>query len=213
MAKDCARVLSAVTQEPAAVVGLSMGGAIAQELALRHTSLVRQLVLVSTWARCDGYLSEVIDHLRVAHAKLGPEEFSQLIQLRIWSPSYVSGHLGELQAARQMAPAAVVQHHAFAAQCAACVGHDALLRLEKMEIPTLITAGRDDSFTVLEHAEQIHRAIAGSRLEVFSGGHAHHWENLQTFNELTFAWLTNCQAIVRTGFGGRSDKTVKKGSV
>ncbi len=95
MADDCAEVLRATAAEPAAVpvavIGISMGGAIAQELALRHPDLVRALVLVSTWARCDGYLAEVFDHLRTAHAVLGPVEFTQLLQLRIWGPAYVSG--------------------------------------------------------------------------------------------------------------------------
>lgn len=192
MADDCAGVISAVTDEPVAVVGLSMGGAIAQELALRHRSLVRRLVLVSTWARCDGYLSEILDHLRVAHGKLDHYEFAQLLQLRIWSPAYLSDHVEELKAARQLASAVAVPHHAFAAQCAACASHDALSRLGHIEAPTLITAGRADSFTLLEHAEQIHGAVPGSQLEAFPGGHAHHWENLKAFNNLTRAWLDDC---------------------
>jgi pimeloyl-ACP methyl ester carboxylesterase len=189
MADDCARVVSVVTDEPAAVVGLSMGGAVAQEFALRHRSLVRRLVLVSTWARCDGYLSEIFDHLDVAHSKLGPDEFAQLVQLRIWSPSYFSDHVQELQAARRPAAAVAIPHHAFAAQCAACKSHDALSRLGDIDAPTLIAGGRDDSFTVLEHAERIHRAISSSQLEAFPGGHAHHWENLKACNDLTLTWL------------------------
>jgi pimeloyl-ACP methyl ester carboxylesterase len=189
MADDCARVVDAVGAGPVAVVGISMGGAIAQELALRHPSLVRRLVLVSTWARCDGYLADVFDHLRVTHAALGPAEFAQLLQLRIWSSSYVSAHRPELLDARPPTAAVPVADHAFAAQCAACVGHDTLSRLADIDVPTLVTAGGQDCFTVLSHAQQVHRCIPGSRLEVFAGGHAHHWEQLGAFNDLTSAWL------------------------
>jgi pimeloyl-ACP methyl ester carboxylesterase len=189
MADDCARVVGATGGGPLSVAGISMGGAIAQELALRHPALVSRLVLVSTWARCDGYLAEVFDHLCVAHAALGPAEFAQLLQLRIWSPPYVSAHLDELVDARRQSAAAPMPHHAFAAQCAACVGHDTLARLGEIGVPTLVTAGRADCFTVLGHAEQIHRAIKGSQLEVFPGGHTHHWEQLEAFNALTTAWL------------------------
>jgi pimeloyl-ACP methyl ester carboxylesterase len=147
MADDCAEVLRATAAEPAAVVGISMGGAIAQELALRHPDLVRALVLVSTWARCDGYLAEVFDHLRTAHAVLGPVEFTQLLQLRIWGPAYVSGHLDELRDARVAAAGAPVAHDAFAAQSAACIGHATLDRLCAIHVPTLVTVGHADCFT------------------------------------------------------------------
>ena len=189
MAEDCAKVVEAVGESPVGVVGLSMGGAVAQELALRHPSMVGRLVLVSSWARCDEYLLEVLDHLRVAHEVLGPAEFAQLLQLRIWSPSYVSGHLRELREARALAAAAAVPHHAFAAQCTACMTHDALSRLGNIGVPTLVTAGREDCFTVVGRAEEIHRAIRGCRLEMFPGGHAHHWEQLGAFNNMTSAWL------------------------
>jgi pimeloyl-ACP methyl ester carboxylesterase len=189
MADDCARVIAGVTDEPVAVIGLSMGGAIAQELALRHASVVSSLLLVSTWGRCDAHLSQVFEHLCITHAKLAPTEFAQLLQLRIWSPSYFSGHLQELLDARDVAATSPVPHHAFEAQCTACTSHDALSRLGDIRVPTLITFGRDDSFTVPEQAQQVHRAIPGSHLEAFPGGHAHHWENLKAFNDLTLAWL------------------------
>ncbi len=189
MADDCAEVVKAAADGPVAVVGISMGGAIAQELALRHPSLVRALVLVSTWARCDGYLAEVFDHLRATHAVLGPADFAQLLQLRIWGPAYVSTHLQELRDARLASPEVPVPDHAFAAQSAACINHDTLDRLSGIAVPTLVTVGRQDCFTLMAHSVQIHRAIKGSQLEVFPGGHAHHWEQLVAFNTLTSEWL------------------------
>ncbi len=220
MADDCAAVLrataagpvaspatvpaAALSAVPAAVIGISMGGAIAQELALRHPDLVRALVLVSTWARCDGYLAEVFDHLRTTHRMFGPVEFTQLLQLRIWGPAYVSGHLDELRAARLVAAGAPVAHDSFAAQSAACIGHDTLDRLADIHVPTLVTVGQADCFTVPARSEEIHQAIAGSRLEVFPGGHTHHWEQLEAFNALTSAWLAGLSPTQRPN--GRPDR-------
>jgi pimeloyl-ACP methyl ester carboxylesterase len=180
---------------------------------LRHPSLVRRLVLVSTWARCDGYLSEVFDHLRVAHEVLGPAQFAQLLQLRIWSSSYVSSHLQELRDARQLIAAVPVLDHAFAAQSAACISHDTLQRLPNIDVPTLVTAGSEDCFTVLGHAEQVHSAIRGSQLEVFPGGHAHHWEQLDAFNEFTSAWLDERRQLrepAGEGGPGRDGRAVQE---
>ena len=73
---------------------------------------------------------------------LGPVEFAQLLQLRIWGPAYVSGHLDELRDARLVAAEAPVPDHAFAAQSAACISHDTLDRLCAIHVPTLVTVGR-----------------------------------------------------------------------
>ena len=188
MADDCAAVLRAAADRPAAVVGISMGGTIAQELALNHRSLVSHLVLVSSWCRCDPFLLDIFHHLRSTQAVLTPEDFAELLQLRIWSPSYYSTHAEELREVRRETEAAM-SHAAFAAQCAACVSHDTSQRLERLKVPTLITAGNTDTFTVLDRALELRDAILGSRLEVLPGGHAHHWEALKDFNELTISWL------------------------
>jgi pimeloyl-ACP methyl ester carboxylesterase len=187
MAADCAAVVRTVVDEPVAVVGISMGGIIAQELALRHPGLVRRLVLVSSWSRCDPYLVEMFDHLRVAQRALAQGEFDQLLQLRIWSPEYFSAHAEDLRSARgqQMAPTA----NAFAAQCAACISHDARERLSSVEAQTLITGGQQDSFTPIGLAIELHQLIPNSQLEIFPGGHAHHWEHLDRFNRLLLSWL------------------------
>ena len=188
MADDCAAVLLAASDRPANVVGISMGGTIAQELALNHPSLVSRMVLVSSWCRCDPFLADMFHHLREAQAALMPDDFAELLQLRIWSPLYYSAHAEELRNTRRETKTAM-SPAAFAAQCAACISHDALARLEGVTAPTLITAGNNDSFTVLDRALEVQEAIRGSRLEVLPGGHAHHWEALKDFNDLTISWL------------------------
>jgi pimeloyl-ACP methyl ester carboxylesterase len=167
-----------------------MGGIIAQELCLRHPDLVRALVIVSSWCRADPDLASLFGHLRRAQSLLAPEDFTQLLQLLIWSPKYQSAHRGALREAREVAPATAISPSAFGAQCEACIGHDSSAQLERVTVPTLITEGEDDVFTLMDHALQLRRGIPGSQLEVLPGGHAHHWEQLDDFNELTRLWLT-----------------------
>jgi pimeloyl-ACP methyl ester carboxylesterase len=79
---------------------------------------------------------------------------------------------------------------AFAAQAAACTGHDALDRLAGIAVPTLVTAGDEDVFTPPRCARQLADGIPGARLEVFAGAaHTHHWERLDEFNALVEEWL------------------------
>jgi pimeloyl-ACP methyl ester carboxylesterase len=190
MAEDCAAVMQAVGCGPAAVAGISMGGIIAQELCLRHPALVQALVMVSSWCRADPYLAGLFRHLRRAQGLLAPEDFTQLLQLLIWSPKYQSAHIDSLRQARQLAPDTAMSRSAFGAQCDACIGHDSCGRLATVTVPTLITEGEDDLFTLMGHALQLRHGIAGSQLEVLPGGHAHHWEQLDDFNSLTRSWLT-----------------------
>lgn len=191
MADDYAGLINRLSLPPVRVVGISMGGAIAQELALRHPRLVERIVIVSSWARCDAYTAEVFRHFATVRAAVAPAEFMQLLQLWIWSPPYVNEHPEELREAREAEPEARISDAAFNAQIAACVGHDTLARLGGMDVPTLVTAGSDDIFTPLSLARQLREHLRGAELRVFPGaGHAHHWEQLATFNQFTTQWLS-----------------------
>lgn len=190
MADDYARLIEARALRPVRVVGISMGGAIAQELALRHPGLVERLVLVSTWARCDAYTAQVFSHLATVRAALSPAAFASLLQLWIWTPQYVNQHVDELVEARRAGAEPPQPQHAFEAQCAACIAHDTADRLSEITVPVLITAGQADIFTPLPLAEEICARIPAAELEVFpDAGHAHHWEALDAFNRLTTDWL------------------------
>jgi pimeloyl-ACP methyl ester carboxylesterase len=189
MADDYAGLLQALGLGAVRVVGISMGGAVAQELALRHPQLVQRLVLVSTWAQCDAYTSEVFETLAALQAIVSPREFAQLLQLWIWSPGYFAAHRDELRAERP--EAAGMTPAAFTAQAAACRFHDTTLRLPGITVPTLITAGTADIFTPVLYAQQLQAGLPHAELRLFPGtGHAHHWEALDQFNTDVAQWLS-----------------------
>lgn len=195
MADDYAGLIYGLNLGRVRVAGLSMGGSIAQELALRHPGLVRSMALVCTWAKCDFYMRTVFDHFAKMRAVSTPEDFVQLLQLWIWTPGWMEKHADEIVAAqRESAEAAArgewMPLHAFEAQCQACAQHDATAHLKKISVPVLLTAGSDDIFVPMRCAEELRASIAGSELQVFKGaGHVHHWEALEEFNKITADWL------------------------
>ena len=195
MADDYAGLIRGLNLGPVHVAGLSMGGAIAQELALRHRELVRSLVLSCTWVGCDFYTRAVFEHFAKMRAVSRPEDFTQLLQLWIWTPGWMEQHGEEILAAQRESAEAAARGEwmplsAFQAQCHACIHHDTRKRVQEIGVPVLLTSGSGDIFTPIRFAEELHRSIAGSELHVFPGlGHVHHWEALDEFNQVTMNWL------------------------
>jgi pimeloyl-ACP methyl ester carboxylesterase len=189
LADDYAELIAELGLGPVPVVGISMGGAVAQELALRHPAAVRALVLVSSWARLDSYAGEIFTNLAAVRAQADRATFTRLLQLWIWSPGWFDSD-GAALAAERDATGPTMSQPAFVAQAAACVGHDTLDRLASIAVPTLVTAGARDVFTPPRFAHRLAGAIPGARLELFEGAaHTHHWERLDEFNTLVEEWL------------------------
>jgi pimeloyl-ACP methyl ester carboxylesterase len=198
MADDYAGLIRKLHLGKVRVAGISMGGAVAQQLAIRHPDLVRSLVLVCTWAQCDEYARMIFDHFANARTAMRPADFVALLQLWIWTPQYMQDHAEELAEARRGAAVAAASGEssawmpadAFEAQCQACMKHDTTTTVGTIKVPTLITVGTDDIFTPMRFSEHLHREIKGSQLKVFpGGGHVHHWEQLESFNRSTCQWL------------------------
>ncbi len=193
MANDVAGLMDALNIEKAHINGISMGGAIGQMLALNHPEKVRSLVLVSTWAKCDKYAQIVFDHFRDVRPKVEMRDFLKLIQLWIFAADHYEKHyddLAEGQEEGQANAADMMPDHSFSAQCDACIGHDTTARLSEIKVPTLITIGDKDIFTPFNFSQYLHDNITGSEMLVLEGcGHAHHWEDLMTFNSKTSAFM------------------------
>lgn len=192
MADDVAALMDAQGIASAAIAGLSMGGAIAQELALRHPQKVTKLVLVSTWARCDDYMKRVFSHFKAMRAVSTLGEFMQLLLLWIWTPAWMDAHAEDMDQACRDAEANEnpQSRPGFEGQCDACISHHTVARLNAITVPTLITIGTLDIFTPPACSEFLHAHIPGSRLVRFPrSGHVHHWEELSDFNATTTQFL------------------------
>ena len=129
MADDIAGLINELGVDSVHLSGISMGGAIAQELALRHPRLVRSLILNCTWPRCDTYMRRMFSLLRaLVSTDLPPEEFVRFIFLLIFTPAYHTENLADLERRQEetLSYAHPQSAEAFAAQCNACISHDSL---------------------------------------------------------------------------------------
>jgi 3-oxoadipate enol-lactonase len=171
-ADDAAALLDAVGWHECLVLGISFGGMVAQELAIRHPERVRRLVLACTSAGGAGGASYPLQDL----FELDPDERSgvrmQLIDTRwdeVWqrdNPQMVRllSDRMRLDDARETPPG-------LTNQLAARAEHDTADRLDSITCPTLVCGGRFDGIAPPSNSQFLASAIPGARLEMFDGGH------------------------------------------
>jgi len=152
MADDTAGLLKALHIERADALGVSMGGRIAMDLAIRHPEMVRRLILVSTSARVT----------KETRSSFGLR-FGKLTKLITGSGAFG----GSPQ-----------PYFAFIHQLEASARYDATDRLGSITAPTLIMRGDRDTLAPRDLVEEVHSGIKGSNLIEFRGGHIFFlWEN------------------------------------
>ncbi|MBA2516069.1 MAG: alpha/beta fold hydrolase [Solirubrobacterales bacterium] len=174
LADDCVAVLDAAGEQSAHVYGISLGGMIAQEVALRHPARVRSLVLGATTpgGQRSVALGSDVRAFFDRRAAMPPEE-------SVWaSVPYNYGprtraedaqRIGEDIARRLRFPA---EPEYYLAQLAAALSHDAHARLPELTVPTLVVHGDADVMVPPGNAELLAEAIPGARLELLPGaGH------------------------------------------
>jgi len=174
MADDAAGVLEAVGLPSAHVLGISMGGMIAQELALRHPEKVRTLTLGCTYpGGPEGTLAdEAVLGPLVEAMRSGDRERA----IRAGWEVNVSADFAVDEAQYAVFRATAVEKPTALAvimlQMQAITAHDTSARLAEIAMPALVIHGTEDQMIPVSNGEAIARAIPGARLERLDGvGH------------------------------------------
>ncbi len=175
LADDAVALLDHLGHADAHVLGLSMGGMVAQELVLRRPARVRTLVLAGTTA---GGPAALRTYPPVVQALAGP-----LLRGAGVPEALVGMVLGR---ARQLGVAPdEATLRTILAQLGAIGGHDTLERLGSVAVPTLVLHGERDPAVPVANARILADAIPGARLEVLAGaGHIVFWQQPERCAEL-----------------------------
>jgi len=171
MADDAAALLGHLEIGPAHVYGVSMGGMIAQELALRHPESVRTLVLGCT-SPCLAATppSEKAARDNMESALLPPREAFERCTWTGYSDAYLAAHKDDLWLRAQVEaglapPLDALRHH-----YTAVGGFDVRQQVAQIRAPTLVMMGDDDPLVPPENSRFLAEHIPGAELTVFPGG-------------------------------------------
>jgi 3-oxoadipate enol-lactonase len=190
LARDAAGLLETLELDSAHVLGISMGGMVAQELALAHPERIRALALGCTYCGGEGSVltsEEVIRKLGEGMSSGDRERAVRTAWEANVSPSFAAkddeyarfleiGH-------RRAVPTAVILE-----QLRAIAGHDTSARLPEIALPTLVIHGTLDQMLPVQNGHMIAGLIPDSQLEIFDGvGHLFFWEQPERSAELVRA--------------------------
>lgn len=153
------------------LLGLSFGGSLAIELAHRHPTAIRSLVLVSAYAGWAGSLSPDVVEARVAkvlaEADQPPETW-----VRSYLPGFFAGRVAPGLEEELVGIMLEVRPAGIKPMVRALAAADLRDALGDIAVPTLLLYGELDSRAPLSVAHEIERAIPGAELTVIPGaGH------------------------------------------
>jgi aminoacrylate hydrolase len=194
LADNAVQVLDALDIERADILGVFMGGMVAQEVALRHPDRADRLVLTGTYARPDAKRRLLLEHWRTLAQSGAPIE--TLIRERLlWT--LLDETLEQTDLVQSMIDfftreGAPLTSEIFARQADACLTHDSADRLGNIRQETLVLCGAHDQLTPPAMHRQLADAIPRAHLVMISSGaHLVMVEAAEQFNHIVVQFLND----------------------
>jgi pimeloyl-ACP methyl ester carboxylesterase len=192
MAADAAGLLRALEISRAHVVGVSLGGYIAQDLALNNPDLVDRLVLMSTSCGGPRYPELTKDLWQEVAALAGlpaAEIFRQGMLLAV-NRRFALQHLELIERSVAIRSENIQPFYAFKNQSDAAMNFDSRTRAQLISHPTLILAGSQDRVMPLSLTQELAQKIPQARLNIFpEAAHLLFLEEAQEVNRMILEFL------------------------
>jgi 3-oxoadipate enol-lactonase len=190
LADDAARLLRELDTGPVVWVGLSMGGMVGQELALRHPALVRALVLANTTSGYPAAARAVWEQRIATVREHGIEAIADAVMARYFHDRYRADKAATVARFRRRL---VTTDAAGYVGCCSAVGQvDTTSRLGQIAAPTLVIAGELDQGTPVAMAQTLADAIPGASLTVLKeASHLSAVEQPEAFDAAVTAFIAS----------------------
>jgi pimeloyl-ACP methyl ester carboxylesterase len=187
MAKDQAEAMAQLGIEKAVIFGVSMGGMIAQHLAIDYPEKVNKLILTVTSARLNPILTESIDEWVVLAKRGDHAGFMDSNLQRIYSDGYYRRNKWLAPIVSKLTKPKTYDR--FFVQANACLTHDAYESLHKIKAPTLVVGGEQDKALGGDPSKEIATRIPGAQLRMYEQWGHGLYEEAKDFNQVIVEFI------------------------
>jgi aminoacrylate hydrolase len=188
-AADFALIVEHLGLGPVHCVGSSTGGAITQEMAIAHPSLVKTATIASSWARVDPFFRRQFTARAQMIASAGVKAATEMGALFLFDPRFQMTNQPAVQAWVDAAVKGATAADIALKRMDMILAHDRLADLAGIRCPTLVIVGEADFCTPPHLSEQMAAAIPGAELVKLAGGHFFYVEHPEAFHAHVEAFM------------------------
>ena len=191
MAKDAHDLVNALGLESFHLMGVSMGGMIAQEYALAFQEQLLSVTFACTYAAPGPFCSRMFAMWADLAPVLGVPFVMRDVTLWAFTNTFFEERESELQEFEEAMAFGDLPTHAYLAQLNAIQTHDTRDRLQELGIPVMVLAGEEDILIPTYLSRELANLTPGSVYHETKGGHGCVWEYPDDFNQSFLAFINS----------------------
>lgn len=190
IARDVIALMDTLGIDKAHAVGTSTGGCILQNLAIDHPERLHGCVFSNTWTTADEYIRRVQIGRRQIAQGFGQEAYVKISSLFTNGANQFRYNLDKVMSMEERVLKTVAPVEVLVGRLDMTLTHDRSSELKKIRNPSLIIGTRDDATVPYYFAEDLHQAIAGSKLVILDeGGHYSYRRHAEEWNAILGTFL------------------------
>ena len=189
MASDIKAVVDELNITNFHMLGVSMGGMIAQEYALNYQEDLKSLILACTYAAPGPFCLRMFKIWEELAPDKGVPFIMREVTLWAFTQSFFENRPDDLAAFEKEMSEMTQSVDAYLAQLSAICTHDTVDRLSQITVATMTLAGEEDILIPVALSRYLHERLPNSQWRETPGGHACLWETPKPFNEKVLTFL------------------------
>lgn len=190
MAEDAKALVDSLGISDFHLMGVSMGGMIAQEYAIAFPEDLKSLTLGCTYAKADAFCLNMFAMWADLATGLGVPFVMRDVALWAFTGPFFEERPEDAAEFAEAMASLPMTVEAYLSQLNVIQTHDTVDRLARITAPTLVLAGEEDILIPVRLSAQLQSSLPGSSWATVPGGHACLWESPDPFNHSFIEFVT-----------------------